>query len=345
MSILGALFGTALSIAVVYCFRADGVAPSLVIVAAITALTSWWFSRKVQIRRTVISAAQARHEAASLLKLGAAFMASGFLMMGSAYAVNTIVVRNVGLESAGLYQAAWTLGGLYVGFILQAMGADFYPRLVGVATDDPRCNRLVNEQAQVSLLLAGPGVLATLTFAPLVIALFYTPQFAASVDLLRWICLGMTLRVITWPMGYIIVAKGKRAIFFGTELAWAVVNVGLAWGFVRKVGVDGAGIAFFGSYVFHGLMIYPIVGALSGFRWSSDNRRVGSVYIVLIAVVFGAFWILPPLAATSVGVLAMTVSGVYSMRALVRLVSLERVPRSVQRLLILFRFARPRTMQ
>ena len=31
--------------------------------------------------------------------------------------------------------AAWTLGGLYVGIILQAMGADFYPRLVGVATE------------------------------------------------------------------------------------------------------------------------------------------------------------------------------------------------------------------
>jgi hypothetical protein len=33
----------------------------------------------------------------------------------------------------------------------------------------PECNRLVNEQAEVGLLLAGPGVIATLTFAPLVI--------------------------------------------------------------------------------------------------------------------------------------------------------------------------------
>ena len=110
-----------------------------------------------------------RHEAASLLKLGFAFMASGFLVMGAAYAVRIIVVRDVGLEAAGFYSAAWTLGGLYVGFVLQAMGADFYPRLVSVATDNPRCNRLVNEQAQVSLLLAGPGIIATITFAPLVI--------------------------------------------------------------------------------------------------------------------------------------------------------------------------------
>jgi hypothetical protein len=29
--------------------------------------------------------------------------------------------------------------------------------------------------------------------------------------------------------------------------------------------LNGAGIAFFGSYVFHGLLIYPIVSVLSGF--------------------------------------------------------------------------------
>ena len=49
--------------------------------------------------------------------------------MGAAYTIRLIVLRNAGLEAAGLYQAAWVLGGLYVAFILQAMGADFYPRL------------------------------------------------------------------------------------------------------------------------------------------------------------------------------------------------------------------------
>ena len=121
-------------------------------------------------------------EASSLLRLGLAFMASGFLMMGAAYAVRTMILRMGGLEAAGLYQAAWTLGGLYVGIILQAMGADFYPRLTAVATDDRECNRLVNEQAHVSLLLAGPGVIATIIFAPLVISLFYSSKFDEAVE-------------------------------------------------------------------------------------------------------------------------------------------------------------------
>ena len=75
-----------------------------------------------------------------------------------------------------------------MGFILQAMAADFYPRLTSSAGDNTACNRLVNEQTLVGLLLAGPGVLATLTFAPLVISLFYTAKFGAAVGILRWIC-------------------------------------------------------------------------------------------------------------------------------------------------------------
>ncbi len=163
MGVLGALLGAIVSIALVYALGEEGVAPSLVGGAAMGLVIAWWFSRKVQIERPDLTRAQVTHEAGALLKLGFAFMGSGVLMMGAAYIVRMILLQEVGLDAAGLYQSAWTLGGLYVGIILQAMGADFYPRLVGVANNDAECNRVVNEQAHVSLLLAGPGVLATLT--------------------------------------------------------------------------------------------------------------------------------------------------------------------------------------
>ncbi|MCI0599287.1 MAG: O-antigen translocase [Beijerinckiaceae bacterium] len=338
MGVLGALFGTMISIPMVYFLREEGVVPSLLCVAAASIVTSWWYSRKVRIQPAAMTVSEVRHEVTSLLKLGFAFMAAEFLVMGAAYAVRIIVVQDAGLEAAGLYSSAWTLGGLYVGYVLQAMGADFYPRLVGVANDNIRCNRLVNEQAQVSLLLAGPGIIATLTFAPLVIALFYSAKFAGAVEILRWICLGMALRVITWPMGFIIVAKNRQLIFLGADLAWTVVNVGLAWLCVGRFGVTGAGIAFFGSYVFHGFMIYPIVRILSGFRWSADNLKTGAVFVSSIAVVFCSFHALPPLAAAGIGTLAIFLSGFYSIGVLVTVMSPDRIPRSVRRLLVWLRY-------
>ena len=333
----GALFGTLASIPLVYHWREDGVVPSLVAVAAVSALMSWHYSRKVVIAPCVWEGSKFKQEAFALLRLGAAFMASGLLMMGAAFVVRLIVLQQAGMVAAGLYQAAWTLGGLYVGFVLQAMGTDFYPRLVGVITEHADANQLVNEQAQVSLLLAGPGVIATMTFAAAVIALLYTAEFKAALDALRWICLGMALRVITWPMGYIVVAKNRQLLFFGAELAWTVVNVGLSWWCVRAYGLAGAGIAFFGSYVFHGVMVYALARHLTGFRWSTDNLKDGGFFLLSIGLVFCGFHVLSAGWATVWGSALLLLSSAYSLRRLLGIVvvdvSRDRLPRSLQTLL------------
>ena len=79
MGVLGALYGTIFSIALVYFLREDGVVPALICVAAMSIVTSWWYSRKVRITTPSMTISQVRQEAGGLLKLGFAFMASGFL--------------------------------------------------------------------------------------------------------------------------------------------------------------------------------------------------------------------------------------------------------------------------
>ena len=325
VAIYGALTGTVASVALVYALGRDGIVPSLIAVAASSLLFSWWYSRRLPSEAVSLSATQTLKESGALLKLGIAFMGSALLTMGAAYAVRVFILRTHGLEAAGLYNAAWTLGGLYVGFVLQALGTDFYPRLVGAATDDALCNRLVNEQAHISLLLALPGVLATLTFAPLVVSLFYSGAFAGAVEILRWICLGMALRVLTWPLGYIVVAKNRQTLFFSIDLAWTVVNVGLSWWCIDRFGIVGAGIAFFASYVFHAAMVYPVARRLSGFRWSPDTAASPPAPW-LQRPLFIALHLLPPPAGVAFGLL-LTLGSAYLRPRLVRLMPAQRLPR------------------
>lgn len=326
INIVGAIAGTLISIPIIYFFRERGIVPSLVAVAATTLAISWWFTRRVPLSRPETSLLQTRRETTVLLKLGFAFMASAVLTAGAAYAIRLIVLRLGGFEAAGLYQAAWALGGLYAGFILQAMGTDFYPRLTAVCEDNGACNRLVNEQAQISLLLAGPGLMATLTAAPLIMVVFYSSEFHEAADLLRWICLGMMLRIASWPMGFIVVAKGAQNVFFWTEVAATVVHVGLAWLFVRLFGLTGAGVAFFGLYVWHTLVIYLIVRHMSGFRWSPVNLRLGALFLAASAVVFTVFYLLSLAQAVAVGALISAACGLFSLRMLLKLVPRESLP-------------------
>ena len=87
-------------------------------------------------------------------------------------------------------------------------------------------------------------------------------------------------------------------------------------------------------------MIYPIVIWLIGFRWSPVNWKTGLLFLSSIVVVFGGFYVLPPLWAYGVGTLVMILSGVYSVRTLITLVSSDRIPRPLLRLLQLGRLQR-----
>ncbi|WDR02922.1 O-antigen translocase [Devosia algicola] len=296
MTIAGALLNTLAAIPLVYFFGEAGIVPSLLALGLTTWVAALWYCRKIQLPKVKLTLPEFTAETGALLKLGFAFMASGFLTAGAAFVIRILIVQQHGVDAAGNYQAAWALAGIYIGFILQAMGTDFYPRLSAISDDNKACNRTVNEQARVSILLAGPGLLGTLALAPLVMSIFYTAQFADAVPLLRWFCLGMLLRVVSWPMGFIILAKGAQTMFFWTEVAASTVHVGLAWLLLGTFGLAGAGVAFVGLYIWHSLLIYLLVRRMSGFRWSKENFALGSLFlgltiIVLIAVEMAPYWL------------------------------------------------------
>lgn len=319
MNVLGAALGTAAALPLIYWLGERGVVPSLITAAAVGLAASWWYSRGIQVGSTRLDTAIVREEGSALARLGVAFLVSNLLMMSSAYVIRVIVSREAGMEATGYYQAAWTVGGLYVGMILQSMGADFYPRLTAVAADHAECNRLVNEQAQVSMLLAGPGVIATLVFAPWALSLLYAAKFAAAVELLRWICLGIAMRVISWPMGFIIMAQGRQNVIILCEVAWTVVHLCLGVVLVSRYGVDGAGMAFFGSYLFHIALTYAVVRSVSGFRWVGESWKTLALYVPLLAIAYASSRLLAENANQAIGAAAVAVSGLHAVRTAARL--------------------------
>jgi len=341
MSVFGAFYGTLFSIPIIYFFREKGIVPLLICVMVASVLTSWWYARKIQVEPVRMTTREIWNETSALLRMGVVFMASGLLTMGAAYLIRVLVLRFYNLEAAGCYTAAWTLGNLYVGYILGAMGADFFPRLTAVANNNPECNRLVNEQTEVDLLLVGPGVIATLTFAPLIIHLFYSAKFGPAVDILRWICLGTMLRAVSWPMGFIMLAKGERKLFFWSELLSSMLCVGLVWVCLKVFGLSGTGIGFFGMYAAYWTGIYMLVRRLSGFRWSVANRQLALVFLPLVGLVFVSRIFIPYPAAIVLGVLLTLATGIYSVKVLTTLIPLERFPGPVRKIILLLKLGPP----
>lgn len=337
INIIGAIVSTLLSIPIVYWLREQGIVPALVCVSFVVMITSWWFARRIQVEPVKLNTQEVYGEASALLKLGFVFMVSGLMTLGVTYLVNLILMHQMDKHAVGLYQAAWLIGGYFAGFILQAMGTDFFPRLTAVANDNAKCNQMVNEQSEVSLLMAGPGLIATLTFAPLAIRVLQSAEFLPAVDVLRWISLGMLLRVLSWPMGFIMLAKNARRVFFISELASNLVYLGMVWVCVDRWGVKGVGMAFAALYALYTAAVYLIGRKLSGFRWSWETIWIALAYTLLAAGVFAGFEFLTFTQATIVGAVVMVGMGIYSTRKICSLLPPERFPRRARQLLTYLR--------
>lgn len=325
MNIFGALAGAVLSIPIVYVWGRAGIPAYMVLGAGVGVLTSWYYARRVRIEPVKVPFRQITSEARNLLKLGLVFLASGLMTAGALFLLRIFVARQEGVYGAGQFQAASALSMVYVGFVLQAMGTDFYPRLTVLAADNRRCNQLVNEQAEISILLALPGVLATLALAPWVIQLFYSNKFDKAAEILCWQVTGTFLQVNSWPMGFILLAKGRAAALFWTDLASYSVYVVLGWVGLKLFGLPGTGMAFLGLYAFHWVVVFAIVRRISGFALSPTNVRLSLLGVATVAVTLVTRLTLPEPWATGIGCVLALGTGLYTTRTLVQLVGVDKI--------------------
>lgn len=198
------------------------------------------------------------------------------------------------------------------------MGTDFYPRLTGVIHDHAQAIRTVNEQTEIGILLALPGLLGTLAFAPFVMELFYSQAFLPAADLLPWFLLDIFGRVISWPLGYIQLAKGAARWFVFTESVFIALQFSLMYWLVTAVGLSGAAYAFAAAYACYTVGMLWIGYKLIGIKWSPQVVRlllISAILMATAAVVTIAFlgWLGMTLAGS-----AAACGGVISLRGLSR---------------------------
>jgi PST family polysaccharide transporter len=336
LKIIGAAGGAVIAIALYALMGLDGIVPALIALAVFNLLLSSWYARRLAIEPVVMSWRETLADARGLVSLGLALMWTGFLVTLVAYATRVLIVREIDLAAAGLYQSSFRLSGIFVGFILGAMATDYYPRLTEKANDHVAMRRLVNQQTEIGLLLALPGLLATVALAPWIIRIFYTAEFVGAAQLLQWFVLGCLGRVISWPMGFVLVALGAGRWFAITETLAAVLHLGLIWIGLKSIGIEGVAIAFFVLYVLYTLVMLLVTRRLIGFAWSRTTVGLLALAVPSVAAVFAARLLLPAEAATAVGLLGTLLVGVLCLRGLIKRIGPEhhisRAVRSIPRL-------------
>jgi len=316
LNILTSIAGTIIVIGFYAWLGLDGIIPSLLTLATVNLAGSFWFSRRVPVSKVAMSWRDSLLAARGLVTLGLAFMWSGLLIAMVGYTTRALISREIGLVAVGVFTAAFGLSGMVVNFILGAMGADFYPSLTAVSHDHQKMGDLVNQQTEIGVLLATPCLLATLALAPWVIQIFYTPEFAQSADLLQWFALGCLGRVISWPMAFIILAKGSGKLFALSETLANVLHLALIWLGLRWIGVEGVAIAFCFLYISYTAGMVFISRYLINFHWSATVWRLFFVLVPISLLTMVLSRWLPIIPATISGAVLTIFTFLFCVRGL-----------------------------
>jgi O-antigen/teichoic acid export membrane protein len=322
VSVLSALLSTVMGVGALMLWGRSGLMAFIIAVPLASFLLGHVYVArlpKVQAPRTPLPVLAGQWRI--LATLGAAFMVASLAGTVGQLLVRTLVHRQLGADALGYFQAASAISMSYIGFVLAAMGADYYPRLTAAIHDHAAVNRMVNEQTEVALLLASPVFLAMMGLAPWVIELLYSSSFHAAAAVLRWQVLGDVLKVASWPLGFVILAAGDGRIYMLTESLAVGVFVLLTWYGLSLIGVAGAGMAFVGMYVVLLPVVYWLARRKTGFRWAATVRRLlGWLMLAAVALLVAAEW--SPMAGATAGLIMSTGIGLYSFSRLAHKTSL-----------------------
>jgi PST family polysaccharide transporter len=204
-----------------------------------------------------------------------------------------LVLHELGAQAVAYYQVAFVIAVTYLGFLITAMGIDYFPRVSANRNDPEQLATIIQEQLTLVLVIAVPLIIATCAIAPYLISVAYTSAFRPAATTLEWQLFADLFKFVSWTMSFVILARRGSAMYLLIEsVAGAVLLVSTFLG-SRMIGLAGIGTGFLATYIVYTVLVWVIVRRDIGFRFSPRNRRhfAGSIIavgIMQIAAVLGS---------------------------------------------------------
>lgn len=324
--VIGAAISAAMGIGAVLLWGARGIVAALIAVPVSNWLVAAWLNRDLpRFSVRPLRGRGLRSEWRLLLGLGVALTIAGSVGGLAQIGMRAVVARDLGLNAAGLFQAAWSISATNLNIVIAAMAVDYYPRLCAVSEDAHAVDALVNQQLRVALVIGGPLLLAMAVAGPLALDVLYSGRFAGALGMLRLQLVGDVLKLASFALGFALLARGRAVRYVIAEAVFTVVALPLATLATPRLGLEASGWAYLAAL---GATV-PVTLLLARGR---DRMSISRANLALMGSLIAALLIVWALARVSErgaelgGVLMTLLAGAYALRML-RTMNIARLDR------------------
>lgn len=328
-SVVGVLLSIVIVTPIYYFWGIDGMVVAIILMAVSNFLLSHYFVSKLKIAKSELTLRETFDSGKEMVKLGFASAISGIIGTIAMYYVRSFISSHGSIDDVGYFQASWSISNVYLLSVLNAMAADFFPRLSAVNSDNVKVNKLVNEQTEIALLIGGPLIIAMFTFSSLIITILYSSEFTMSAMLLDFFVVGSFFKLLSWPICIISGAKGAIKQILISEISWNIVFIGLIWLLWGSMGMKSIGLSYIISYIYYLVILFILVNPLSRFRW--DRLNIKHILFYGIALVLTILVVLLFNCNVYVGSVILLLTVVYSYKYLKNILSIHDLVKKFKR--------------
>lgn len=174
--------------------------------------------------------------------------------------IRSLIIDNAGWHEAGLWQSLMRLSSVYVGFFTTFLAAYYMPTLSGLFDK----NQIFKYVAKYVAAIGGIFLIIACMvyiFRGFVFSVIFSKEFVIPAEYVRFQLIGDFFKIMSYVIGFLIVAKAKAKIYILAELAQTTLYLGVATWLIKAGDVSKV----FPAYAISNFLYFSI--CFTGLLW------------------------------------------------------------------------------
>lgn len=177
--------------------------------------------------------------------------------------VSHILIRNhlgeeLSWEAAGYWEAMWRLSAAYLMLVTTTLSVYYLPKLSELKESVEIKREIIQGYKIILPVAAGCGLMIYL-LRDFIIKILFSAEFAPMEELFFWQVMGDIVKVASWIMGFVLAAKALVYIHILFQIIFSFVFVLLVIFTTHFLGLEGAALAYFFTYVIYIIAMFFVM--------------------------------------------------------------------------------------
>lgn len=164
--------------------------------------------------------------------------------------IRTHLADTLGVDAAGYWEAMWRLSAAYLMLVTTTLSLYYLPRLSEL-TESEEIKKEILQGYKIILPVAAACGLMIYLLRDFIVEVLFTKYFIPMRELFAWQMIGDALKIGSWLLGYVLIAKAAFKFVMITELFFSLIFYFSVVLFTNFYGIEGSSIAHAFTYLIH----------------------------------------------------------------------------------------------